>query len=129
MGKSGHVRRIEPDGPELCELFIKDGWQTYTCIIDGSNYAVSRAFAEGFDGETIKIPHLSFLVTEVTIAEATRLPIDGERWFKNRTLIGMDCTFLQGRTSERKLEAQHSKILVGTHLERHLEGHPDVFHG
>lgn len=52
-----------------------------------------RAFAEGFNGEIVTIANLSFPVTKEIIIEATSFPIEGEWWFKNQTLIGIDIEF------------------------------------
>jgi hypothetical protein len=43
-------------------------------------------FAVGFDGKTTHVGSLIFEVTEETISTATKLPIMGDRWFKNHQL-------------------------------------------
>jgi hypothetical protein len=49
-----------------------------------------RAFIEGFDGKVVTISNIYFPIIEETIAKETGLPIDGERWFKSQTIIGID---------------------------------------
>jgi hypothetical protein len=60
MGKSGHVNRKEPEGPEIMEayennrhIFDQAGWYMFCAKLDGYHYGVARAFAEGFDGQRV----------------------------------------------------------------------------
>jgi hypothetical protein len=83
---------------------------TFYFRFEGFNYEVARAFAKGFDGEIVTIADISFLVIGETIVEETRFPIDGERWFKNRTLIGTDVKFfLKDEYRDEDLE-EYSKV-------------------
>jgi len=54
---------------------------------------VTRVFVEGFDGKNVIIACIYFSVMEETIIEKRWFPIESERWFKNRTLIGIDIEF------------------------------------
>jgi hypothetical protein len=58
MGKSGHVNRKEPEGPEIMEayednihIFDQAGWYMFCTKLDGYHYGVSCAFFEVFDGK------------------------------------------------------------------------------
>jgi len=75
------------------EWFTNAGWMFFCHGLKGFGYEVARAFAEGFDGQVVNIAELSLSISEESIAEAVGLPIDGEIWFKNRTLIGIDIDF------------------------------------
>ena len=44
---------------------------------------VTKTFARSFNGAEVEVGDIKFTITEVFIAEATRLPRQGERWFKN----------------------------------------------
>ena len=97
MGKSGNFYHNEPEGSELIEcnpklfdLLSKSRWVTFCFISEGFHYEVARAFTKGFHEKIVNIADLSFSVTEETIAEAMGLLIDGEKWFKNQTLIGIN---------------------------------------
>jgi hypothetical protein len=65
MGKSGHVNRKEPKGPQLVEayknvrhVFDQAGWYMYCDKLDGYHYDVVHAFTEGFDGHRVQISNL-----------------------------------------------------------------------
>lgn len=51
---------------------------------------MTTTFARSFDGTKVEIGDVKFAVTESLIAEATRLPRAGEKWFKNRGIEGED---------------------------------------
>ena len=54
---------------------------------------MDQAFVEGFDGKYVSFDSISFLVIEEIDVEAKCLLIDGDRWFRNRTLVGVDISF------------------------------------
>ena len=76
-------------------MFIRAGWHSFLTNLQGHDDAVSLQFALGFDGHTAKVGSLVFQVTEESIAQATRLPRTGDRWFKNFRLPrkDYDCVF------------------------------------
>jgi hypothetical protein len=58
MGKGGHVKRKEPEGPEIMEayednrlIFDQVGWYLYYTKLYGYKYALARVFAEIFNGQ------------------------------------------------------------------------------
>lgn len=55
---------------------------------------MARDFIEGLDIIFFSISNISFPITEETIAKATSLPLDGDRWFKNRTLASIEISLL-----------------------------------
>ena len=51
--------------------------------VRGYNVEVTKYFSKNYVGSSIKLQTLGFELNEGLIAEATRFPIEGERWFKN----------------------------------------------
>jgi len=47
---------------------------------------VAREFALNFDGTKTKVVMLEFEVSELSISSATKIPNNGEKWFKVMTL-------------------------------------------
>jgi hypothetical protein len=62
---------------------------------------VAQAFAQTFDGTRAKIGDLQLEVTEGSIAEATGLPQEGARWFKNLKFEGMPWHLLMASKKSR----------------------------
>jgi hypothetical protein len=85
--------RIEPNG---CQALLAHddaiddlqahGWDIFIQKFEGYNLAVAQAFAQMFDGFRAKVGDVQLEVTEDSIARATRLPQEGEKWFKNAKL-------------------------------------------
>jgi hypothetical protein len=97
MGKSGHVRRLEPKGPEIMEedvdlwaMFEQVGWYPYLTILEGTHYEVSIYFSKIFNGQRANVGGLEMEVTEGFIVEACHIPTDEEKWFKNKRITGGD---------------------------------------
>lgn len=93
--------RSEPEGaslldayPSCSEVFKIGGWYDYCRGLAGNHLAVSKAFAKSFDGEKAEFKSLMPRVTEKSIAQATDLSIEGEKWFKRTSLRPSDFNYL-----------------------------------
>jgi hypothetical protein len=62
-------------------------WGPFFSSLQGHDDDISMQFAVGFDGEIEHVGYLNFVVTEESIAAATKLPRMGDRWFKNHQLL------------------------------------------
>lgn len=89
----GKLLRAEPEGKKYLEGYpqTKESLKKERCLkfiqnFRGYNKEVTKAFAWSFNGHAVEIGDLKFTVTEATIAAATSLPQEGERWFKNRSM-------------------------------------------
>ena len=89
----GKLLRVKPEGPKYLEgypqtkeLLKKVRWLRFIQKFKGHNKEVTKAFARSFDGQIVEIGDLKFTVTKATVAAATGLPQEGERWFKNRSV-------------------------------------------
>jgi len=87
----GKLLRAEPEVPKYLEgypqakdLLKKARWLRFIQKFKGHNKEVTKAFARSFDGQTVEIGDLKLTVTETTVAAATGLCQEGERWFKNK---------------------------------------------
>ena len=96
MGKSGNLRHLEPKGPDVIqahskclEWFAKVGWNALYFDFKGSEYGVAQAFAESFDGSIAQVGDLMIQFLDEFITESTKHPMDGEQWFKNKSIIGV----------------------------------------
>ena len=56
MGKSGNMRHLESEGPELIQVhskcfawFVRAGWDAFCLEFKGSQYGVARDFVERFN--------------------------------------------------------------------------------
>jgi hypothetical protein len=95
MGKGGHVKRKELEGPEIMEayednrlIFDRAGWYLYCTKLYGYHYVAARAFAESFNGQRARIVDLVMQIIEESIVAACNLPTDGEKGFKNKLITG-----------------------------------------
>jgi len=89
----GKLLRAEPEGlkylegyPQAKDLLKKAKWLRFIQKFKGYNKEVTKAFAWSFDGQMVEIRDLKLTVTETTVAAATGLPQEGERWFKNKSV-------------------------------------------
>jgi hypothetical protein len=48
----------------------------------GHHEGISLSFAQTYDGENVQLGDVKLKIIEATIAEATSLPMIGERYFK-----------------------------------------------
>ena len=72
--------------PSCRVIFKAGGWYDYCKALSRHHPAVTRMFAKGFDGEKVWFKTMVLRVTEYSIAKATGLPMDGEKWFKRTPL-------------------------------------------
>ena len=81
--------RFEPEGsewlikePEAACFVDKIGWGKFFDNFNGHNVEITRIFSLSFNGEITQIGDLQLTLFEDFIAEATKLPPVGDRWFK-----------------------------------------------
>lgn len=65
-------------------ILVKEGWHEFMAKFHGFEDEVTLRFAQGFDGKVTRIGDLTMKVNEKTIAQATGLPSEGIKWFKNK---------------------------------------------
>jgi hypothetical protein len=65
------------------EVFLCAGWGPFLSNLQGHGGDLSMQFSLGFDGKTTHVGYISFEVSEESIVSTTKLPIMGDRWFKN----------------------------------------------
>lgn len=53
---------------------------------------MTKTFVHSFYGTKAEIGDIKITITKLMIAEATKLPRSGEKWFKNRGINGEDWT-------------------------------------
>ena len=89
----GKLLRAEPEGPKYLEgypqakdLLKKSKLLRFIQKFKGYNKEVTKAFSWSFDGQKVEIGDLKLTVTEKTVATATGLPQEGERWLKNKSV-------------------------------------------
>jgi hypothetical protein len=75
-----------PKFAQCREVFLHIGWGPFLSNLQGHDDGLSMQFVIGFDGKTTCVGSLSFEVSKESIAAATKLPIMGDRWFKNHQL-------------------------------------------
>ena len=125
----GLLLRAEPDGPKFMEAYPqlksilrKARWLQFIQKFKGHNKEVTKTFARSFNGVEVEIGDIKFLVTEESIAAATKLPQEGERWFKNKNFDerawriilhnpGMDITIFKRGIPVSALEEKWTSLL------------------
>ena len=70
--------------PECAEKFKKVVWFGLCEKMKGFNNEVAEEFAKRFEGYIVELGSLKFQVTKEYIVVAVSLPMDGEKWFKNK---------------------------------------------
>lgn len=101
----------------------KARWLKFIQKFRGYNKEVTKSFARSFNGQTAEVGDLKFTVTEATIAAATSLPQEGERWFKNRgvedqiwkTILqnpGMDTSIFTKGIPVHRIKEEWSPLLL-----------------
>ena len=83
--------------PACSQVFRARGWYDYCRSLVGHHPAVSKAFAQSFNGGKAKFKSLMLQGTEQSIAEATRLEVEGDKWFKRTSLNLSDFNYLPVR--------------------------------
>ena len=76
------------------ELFKEKGWYNYCDGITGYHLEVTKAFAQSFDDQKADFQSLTLRVTENSIAEATGISTEGDKWFKRVSLKPSDYNHL-----------------------------------
>ncbi|MCY6488380.1 hypothetical protein, partial [Actinobacillus pleuropneumoniae] len=59
-------------------------WLKFIEKFDGFHKEITKSFVRSFDGTKVEIEDIKFAVTESFITKATKLPRNGEIWFKNK---------------------------------------------
>ena len=87
---SGKPHRFEPtdmkwdkEHPKCVQLLKDAGWFNFFEKITGYNVEASKEFAKGFIENRLNFSSINFEVSKHSIAKATRLAIDRDKWFKN----------------------------------------------
>ena len=95
------LNRFEILGLELIEadekvvlLFEKVGWGQFFKCFDGHNAEVTKLFALNLKENVAQIGGFKFIINEDKIAEATKLPQIGDRWFKGGKVNKKKCLSL-----------------------------------
>ena len=93
--------RVEPEGATLLDAYLScrvifkdDGWYDYCRGLSRHHSVVMRTFSKGFDGEKVRFKTMVLWVIEDSIAKATGLPTDSEKWFKRTALKPSDFNHL-----------------------------------
>lgn len=126
----GKLLRAEPERrkylkgyPQAKDFLRKAKWLRFIQKFKGYNREVTKAFARSFDGQMVEIGYLKLTVTETTVATATGLPQEGERWFKNenvdeqarRIMVrnpGMDTTVFSKGIPVHALKEEWASLLL-----------------
>ena len=89
--KAGHPLRIEPSSAEifealsdLREMFGNAEWLRFCVALKGFHPQIVTAFISTFNGYEATVSSLTIRVSEESLSCAFALPLNGERWFKNR---------------------------------------------
>ena len=89
MKRSGKTNRAEPsdmswvqDFPDCARLFLEAGWLSFLEKIDGYHTEVSYKFDQCLDKDIITFDTLNIELTREPTVEVTRIPDEGEYWFK-----------------------------------------------
>ena len=89
MAKTNLPLRAELDGvwyleahPQVAEFFKASGVYSYCDKLTSFHQQLAEAFAQGYNGRTVKIGKEEFHIDEAAIADCTGLPRTGECWFK-----------------------------------------------
>ena len=88
----GPLLRAVLEGPKFMEGYLqvksilrKARWLQFIQKFRGYNKEVTKTFARSFNGVEVEVGDLKFSITEASIAAATELPQEGERWFTNKS--------------------------------------------
>ena len=88
----GLLLRAEPEGPKFLEgypqvknILKKARWLWFIQKLKGYNKEITKTFARSFNDLDVEVGDLKFTITEASIAAATELLQEGERWFKNKS--------------------------------------------
>ena len=126
----GLLLRAEPEGPKFMEgypqvksMLRKARWLQFIQKFRRYNKEVTNTFARSFDGVEAEVGDLKFSITKASIAAATELPQEGERWFKNKSFDerawrvilrnpGMDVTIFNRGIPVSALQEKWASLLL-----------------
>lgn len=87
----GLIVRTEPKGAKFMEGYSqfkstlkKARSLQFIKKFKGHNKEVTKTFTRSISGVDVEIGDINFPVIESSIATATKLPQEGEKWFKNK---------------------------------------------
>ena len=133
--------RTEPEGPKFIEGYLqvkdilkKEKWLRFIQKFRDYHKEVTKDFARPFNGLEVEIRDLKFMVNEASIAAATGLPQEGERWFKNKSISdeawrvilhnpGMDVTIFKKGIPVHALKEEWASLLLVIQKFITCEGH------
>ena len=75
-------------------LFEKIGWSSFFRCFSGHNAEFTKQFVMSLRENVAQIGGFKFIIDEDKIAEATKLPQTGERWFKGGKVNKKRCRSL-----------------------------------
>jgi hypothetical protein len=91
--KGGDIVRVEPHDLQLfnSDPFFREAFQRVGCLdfcekMQRGHPEVAKQFALNFNGVKTKVGTLEFEVTEQSISTTTKIPVQGEKWFKAMSL-------------------------------------------
>lgn len=92
MGKSGPLKRYEPNGATLLQVYGADTvaifrepcWEPIFELFTVYDLKLTSDFIDSFNNNSARVQGLLFQVTEESIIEATKTPVEGQRWFKRQ---------------------------------------------
>lgn len=91
--KGSDIVRFKPQDLTLIksDTSIKVSFEQVGCIrfckkIQGHNAQLTKEFSLSFSGLEVKVGGLTYLVPDVTISASTKIPLQGEKWFKSMPL-------------------------------------------
>ena len=68
---------------ECQEVLFCTGWNLFLHLLQRYGEEISLLFAMGFNGRMDRVGHISFQVTEESIAHANKIPWEGKQWHKH----------------------------------------------
>ena len=82
------------DNQEVAKKFEKMGWGHFLRSFDGHHVEITKLFTMNFEDDRVQIGGFELVINEDKIAEATKLPQVGERWFKGTMVNKKKCLAL-----------------------------------
>ena len=79
---------------EIAKKFEKMGWEHFFRSFDGHHAEITKMFAMNYEDDRVQIGGFEFVINEEKIAQATKLPQVGERWFKGIVVNKKKCLAL-----------------------------------
>jgi hypothetical protein len=76
--------------PEVCELFKEVGFYSFFQNLHGYHQGITEAFSKIFDGFKVQLRPVVMQIDESNVAAATKMPDEGERWFKTTSIKEID---------------------------------------